>query len=177
MRRRSSDSSSGFLPVLRWQQAATETRARGGIMAKINFFVPGIPAPGGSKRGFYIKKIKRVVMAPDCARTRSWMDSVACFAKAAYSKLLLTGPLRLEIEFRILRPQGHYGTGKNAGTLKDSAPKYPIVKPDGVKLTRSTEDAMKGIVWRDDSQVVEHCIRKVYVGRDPGAEITINQIF
>jgi Holliday junction resolvase RusA-like endonuclease len=146
------------------------------MVNKIQFFVPGIPAPGGSKKGFYIPKIKRVVMAPDCKRTRSWMDSVACFAKAEYSKPLLTGPLRLEIEFRLLRPQGHYGTGSHAGTIKDSAPKYPTVKPDGVKLTRSTEDAMKGIIWRDDSQVVMHAIRKVYVDRDPGAEILITQI-
>ena len=42
---------------------------------------------------------------------------------------------------------------------------------------RSTEDALTGIIWRDDSQVVEHRIRKVYVERDPGAEININQIF
>lgn len=144
---------------------------------EIKFFVPGVPAPGGSKRGFYVKKIKRVVIAPDCQRTRSWMDSVKCFALDAYSKKpLLNGPIRLEIEFRFLRPQGHYGTGKNEEVIKKSAPQYPIVKPDSVKVTRSTEDAMKGIVWRDDSQVVEHCIRKVYVDRDPGAEITIKQI-
>ena len=85
---------------------------------KINFFVPGIPAPGGSKRGFYIKKIKRVIITSDCKRTKSWMDSVRCFAKAEYSRPLLTGPLQLEIEFRFLRPQGHYGTGRNAGVLK-----------------------------------------------------------
>lgn len=143
---------------------------------KIEFFVPGIPAPGGSKRGFYIKKLNRVVMAPDCKRTRSWMDSVAVAGKMAYSGELLTGPIRLTIVFYFLRPKGHYGTGRNANKLKDSAPKYHLVKPDSTKLLRSTEDALTGIIWRADSQVMLGPVDKFYVERDPGAQITITQI-
>jgi len=38
-----------------------------GIMneGKFRFFVPGIPRPGGSKKGFYIKKINRVVVTEE----------------------------------------------------------------------------------------------------------------
>ncbi|MFA5424935.1 MAG: RusA family crossover junction endodeoxyribonuclease [Phycisphaerae bacterium] len=144
---------------------------------KIEFFVPGAPAPGGSKKGFYVKSLNRVVMAPDSDKTKPWMATVSAFAKLHYQGPLFTGPMRVTIVFRFLRPKNHYGTGKNASILKASAPKYHTVKPDTTKLFRSTEDAMVGIIYRDDSQVMHGPSEKVYVDRDPGAQITIEEIF
>jgi Holliday junction resolvase RusA-like endonuclease len=143
---------------------------------KMEFFVPGKPAPGGSKTGFYIKSVNRVVMSPACKRTKPWMATVSAFAKLHYQGPLLIGPVRVMIIFCFLRPKNHYGTGKNASILKASAPKYHTVKPDTTKLFRSTEDAMVGIIYRDDSQVMHGPSEKVYVDRDPGAQITIEEI-
>jgi Holliday junction resolvase RusA-like endonuclease len=142
----------------------------------ITFFVAGVPAPGGSKTGIYIPNLKRVVMTPASKKTKPWMGLVAASAKEAYSGPLLTRPIWLSIEFRFCRPKGHYGTGKNAGTLKSSAPKHCLVKPDRTKCLRSTEDALVGIIFRDDSQVVSGPTTKVYVERDCGAMITIMEI-
>ena len=147
-----------------------------GAQMKIEFFVPGVPAPGGSKTGFYIPKLKRVVMTPASMKTKPWMALVSAYAKEAYSGALLTGAIELSIQFRFCRPKGHYGTGKNAGILKVSAPKHHLTKPDRTKLLRSTEDALKGVVWRDDSQVVTGPTEKVYCDRDPGAQITIEEV-
>ncbi len=83
----------------------------------------------------------------------------------------MTGPLELRITFYLPRPRGHYGTGKKAGVIKGSAPAYPAVRPDASKLTRSSEDSLKGIAWRDDSQIVVQKIRKEY--GTPGALIQI----
>ena len=33
---------------------------------------------------------------------------------------------------------------------------------DSVKLTRAVEDALTGVLWQDDSQVVFHCLTKVW---------------
>jgi Holliday junction resolvase RusA-like endonuclease len=143
------------------------------MQKEITFFVQGVAAPGGSKKGFYIKSINRVVMAPDSKKTKPWMALVSACAKEAYSGPLLTGAIELSIQFRFCRPKGHYGTGRNAGILKASAPKYHTVKPDCTKCLRSTEDAMTGIIFRDDSQVVKHHTSKVYVERDCGAMITV----
>jgi len=145
-------------------------------MAKIEFEVLGKPAPGGSKRGFYIKSLNRVVIAPANNKTKPWMATVSSFAKEAYQGTLLEGALKLSLEFHILRPKGHYGTGGQAGVLKTSAPKYSTVKPDLTKLKRSTEDALTGIIWRDDSQVAEKATSKIYVEKNPGVLVTVETL-
>ena len=93
--------------------------------------------------------------------------------RAEYDGDVLTGPLSVAFQFRFLRPQSHYGTGRNAGHVKDSAPLYPTVRPDRTKVMRSTEDALTGILWKDDSQIVAGDITKIYVERDPGVVITV----
>ena len=52
------------------------------------------------------------------------------------------------------RPKSHYGTGKNSAKLKLSAPMYHIIKPDHDNLVKFYSDAMTGIVYHDDKQVV-----------------------
>jgi len=137
------------------------------------FFVPGRPAPAGSKRMFLNRKTGKPTVVPDSKYQKPWMDSVRARAIEIFAgRPLLTGPLALYIRFIIQRSKGHYGTGRNAGTLKASAPPFPTVKPDNVKLARGTEDALTGVVWRDDSQVVLHGIEKIY-GDRLGAWIAI----
>lgn len=143
----------------------------------IEFFVPGIAATAGSKKGFYNKKLRRVMMAPASKKTEPWMNTVTFFARKVYQGPLLEGPIRLEIEFRMLRPKSHYGTGRNSLVLKrQHRSPHHYKKPDLTKLTRALEDALKGITWRDDSQVCIQDTRKVYVDRDPGAMVRISQI-
>jgi len=105
------------------------------------------------------------------------MDSVRIFAMQAYRGNLLIGPVYLCIEFVLARRKDHYGTGRNKGILKPSAPKYHLVQPDLCKLTRSTEDALTGVIWKDDSQVVTHSTTKRYNnGEKTGALISIEEL-
>lgn len=142
----------------------------------ISFFVPGTPATAGSKKGFYNKTLGRVMIVPASKKQAPWVNTVRHFGAAAYQGPLFDCPLKLTIEFRLLRPKGHYGTGRNSGVLKKSAPGHVMVKPDLTKLTRAVEDALTGIIWRDDSRVVIQETRKVYVDRDPGAMVRISQV-
>ena len=143
---------------------------------QIQFFVPGIPATAGSKTPFIYKDKKsgknRVAMSPANKRQKPWMSDVKMFAAEAYKGDPLTWPIGLYIDFYLPRPKSHYGTGKNSDKLKDSAPNRPITMPDLTKLTRALEDALKGIIWRDDSQVVSQYIEKHYSNK-PGAQVTI----
>lgn len=66
----------------------------------------------------------------------------------------LEGPIFVHMVFYMPRPKGDYGTGKNSGILKASAADYHIKKPDEDNLSKFVKDAMNGIVYRDDSQVV-----------------------
>lgn len=82
--------------------------------------------------------------------------------------------LFVQIVFRIARPGGHWGKGKNAGKLSPKAPAHPRGKPDIDKLARSTLDSLTGIVFDDDSRIVRLDLTKVYASPDDeGAHITI----
>lgn len=87
-----------------------------------------------------------------------WAGSIAkaCAEQMEKTGLNMTrsGGVWIELVFYRPRNKGHFGTGKNAAVLKDSAPAYPDVKPDIDKLARCALDALKGIVWNDDGQVV-----------------------
>ena len=139
----------------------------------ITFFVPGIPQPGGSKRGFFIPKMKRVVIVDaNEKKVKPWRQSVVDAARAVHVHPPLREPIRLCVRFVMPRPQHHFRTGKHKGELKPDAPNWHTKKPDATKLLRSLEDALTGIVWADDAQICEQMVEKVY-GDNPGADVTI----
>ena len=145
-------------------------------MSTIEFFVPGVPKPGGSKSGFPFKRkdgTLGVRMADNSKYGPAWRQTVKTFAFAAQAGAPpLEGPLYLVMTFRMPRPKGHYGSGRNAGQLKASARAYPTTKPDLTKLLRSAEDACKGILWLDDAQVGRAEIRKLYADT-PGVSVIV----
>jgi Holliday junction resolvase RusA-like endonuclease len=129
----------------------------------VTFTVPGLPQPAGSKRAFAHRTTGRIVVTDANKNARSWKTDVAGVAAAAMRGApLLEGPLELAVIFHVPRPKGHYGTGRNAGAVRAAAPTHPTVKPDVTKLLRAVEDAMTGIVWRDDAQVVVQRAEKRY---------------
>jgi len=83
-------------------------------------------------------------------------------------------PLRVDLYFYLPRPKGHYGTGRNAGKLKASAPLNHTKKPDIDNLRKLIMDSLTGIFYRDDSLVCEGLTRKVYSDR-PRIEIFIKK--
>lgn len=133
-------------------------------MASVKIMVPGLPAPGGSKRAFAHRKTGKIIVTDDSGkRGRDWRSCVADHAVVAMAgRDPLTGPLKVTFAFNLPRPRGHYGTGRNAGNVKASAPSWPTTKPDATKLVRSAEDACTGIVWRDDAQIVKQVVYKVF---------------
>lgn len=63
-------------------------------------------------------------------------------------------PVFLVMTFYMPRPKSHYGSGRNAGILKASAPKFHIVKPDEDNLSKFYKDVFTGLVYVDDARVV-----------------------
>ncbi len=114
----------------------------------IRFFVPGIARTAGSKSAYYNKATGEINLAHAGKYTKAWMDSVKWFAMQHTNRMVLwTGPVTLKLIFLQTRPKNHYGTGRNAGILKDSSPEYPVMQPDMDKLNRAIGDALTGIVW------------------------------
>ena len=136
-------------------------------MEPITITIYGKPATAGSKRGFYNAKLKRVLMVPhNPAKASSWRDAVRKACRDQYEGPMLMGAYGLHAIFHFSRPKSHYRTGKNAGLLRDSAPAFHTTKPDAGKLLRALEDALTGMLWKDDSQGVHVASEKVLIGID-----------
>lgn len=146
-------------------------------MAPIRFFVPGKPIPGGSKRGFVNPRTGGVIITEAAGQAnKEWRAMVVASCREVFKKPALEGPLELRIEFRMPRPQSHYGTGRNQGRLKPTAPTHHTTRPDSVKLTRALEDALTHILWRDDSQnVILHVVKR-YADCNPGALVEVKPL-
>lgn len=157
----------------------------------LEFFVAGTPAPGGSKNAFAIPNRRTggymtrangypIISVTDAGgkRTKDWRKVCAIVGRQAMAgRLLFAEPLRVSMHFRIARPKSHYRTGANAHLLRSDAPSLPTVKPDLTKLLRSTEDALTGIVWVDDVQIVGSYQSKRYCcdGEESGAVVRIER--
>lgn len=70
-----------------------------------------------------------------------------------YKSAALTGPLAVKVAFFLTKP-------------KSVKREYPIVKPDVDNLLKSTFDAMNGILWEDDCQIVSLEASKRYSNGD-----------
>jgi len=144
-------------------------------MPDIQIIVHGLPAAQGSKRYVGHRRgadgRERAVLIEQSKRVKPWRRQVADAAALVRPAELMDGPLVADMVFTFARPKSHYRTGRNAGLLKDTAPAAPAVAPDLSKLARSTEDALTGIIWRDDSRVVSYGrLIKLYAGDpDPDA--------
>jgi Holliday junction resolvase RusA-like endonuclease len=143
------------------------------------FEVVGVPQTAGSKTAFTNPKTGKaiVVESGDRAAKRTWRGDVRDAAQAAIAQSpddwwQYAGPVAVSFTFRRARPKGHYGSGRNAGTLKPHAPRFPTTAPDALKLARSLEDALTGVAYVDDAQIVDEMICKRYGPAGVSVEIT-----
>lgn len=158
-------------------------------MNRLTFEVVGHPQPAGSKRAFPIRRktgAMGVSVTDANPKAKPWQAAVASEAAMAMVRLhglgvgallvedraLFDGPLGMSAIFTLARPKGHFRTGRFAASLRASAPEWPVVKPDCTKLLRAVEDALTGVVWRDDAQVVEQAVSKRY-GVPEGVSVVV----
>ena len=137
------------------------------FIRSVRFMILGRAQQRGSKQamvrygrdGKPITKDGRVLtFAKDMnANSKDWMQEVrSAYHQQQGAIALMKGPIQLSVMFFFARPQSHYGSGKNEGKLKQSAPVFHSQSPDLAKLLRSLEDALSGVAWRDDKQVFRY---------------------
>ena len=135
----------------------------------IKFRVVGKPEPKGSKTSFPIKrKDGGVSVATKEANpnAKGWMDLVGAAAQNHVPETgLIDGPVKLTLEFTLLRPK----------SISEKKRPLPIVKPDIDKIERGVMDGLKGKIYTDDSRVVQKVSSKVY-GEIPGVNIVVEEV-
>jgi len=150
------------------------------------FIVWGVAQPAGSKQAFvplhpktkepYRNKNGGIVVSvvDDNPKSRKWKKHVATVAREEYGGPVFEGPIKVTMLFYRERPKSHFTAMGLLSKLGRETP-YPITKPDATKLLRGTEDALKGICWLDDAQVVKPCPEKHW-GSPARVEITVEEI-
>jgi crossover junction endodeoxyribonuclease RusA len=132
---------------------------------EISFDVLGRPSPQGSKKSIGNNRfIEASKFLP------AWRNAVKIAAEHAVTVngwAKVSGPVELEIMFYLDRPSSISATKRP----------YPIVPPDVDKLIRGVGDALTGVVYDDDSQIVRVLAWKVYAdNREPGAFIRVAEL-
>lgn len=143
----------------------------------VEFIVYGHPATAGSKDSFPIRRdgrlTGRTVVVDSDRRAQPWKAHVA-LAAVNTGTPCLCGALRLDLAFYFHRPRAHYRTGRNAHLLRDAAPAEHITRPDVLKLARAVEDALTGVLWRDDAQVCQEVLSKHYAEPDEPERVVVS---
>lgn len=135
----------------------------------IEIIVLGEPVAQGRPRFTTASGFAR---AYDPARSRHYKEYVRLEAAARAPEKPLSGPIDLEV--RIYRP-----IPKSFGKRKSEAAERglirPTTKPDTDNYLKAIKDALKGIIWQDDSQVVDIRASKFY-SEKPRVEIKIKEV-
>ena len=127
----------------------------------VSLFVPGKPAPQGSKR-----HVGRGVLVESSKEVGPWRERIAlCAHSEMAGRDLFAGPVLVSLNFILPRPK--------------SAPKRTtpaaVKRPDLDKLARACLDALTGPCFTDDSQVTEMYATKrlAEIGETAGVAITV----
>jgi Holliday junction resolvase RusA-like endonuclease len=123
----------------------------------IEFRVPGIAAPQGSKKAFKTRG-GRIALVESCARVKPYRATVALAAREVWAESATHGSVGVSIAFTFVRPKSHYNA---KGVLRAGVATHPG-KPDIDKLCRAVLDSLTGIIYADDSQVVSLVATKAY---------------
>lgn len=137
-------------------------------------FVEGKAEPKGSTRAFYVPKLGRAVITSDNPKVKAWEKAirvtwVEMMRRQGLGVHHAGGPFRLETLVVL----------KRIKSLKKRGPTPPhITRSDIDKMLRSVGDALTGVVWNDDSQIIDIRSRKRYAepGETPGAHIWVEAV-
>jgi Holliday junction resolvase RusA-like endonuclease len=85
---------------------------------------------------------------------------------------MLRGPVRVDRFYYFSYLAGHYGTGKNAGQVKVTAPIWKATRPDIDNFDKFLFDILSGLFFRDDGQIAAGVHFKQY-SEYPRTEVNI----
>lgn len=140
----------------------------------INFHVPGKPQGKGRARSYLMRNGKIGHVTPDKTRTYEGIirtqGMVAMTGQAASEN-----PIALTLTIVLPIPDSWPAWKR---TLAEAGELLPTTKPDSDNVEKAVKDALNGVVWRDDAQVVSGDKNKFYErpGLTVGVYIEVREI-
>lgn len=131
---------------------------------RCEFEVEGKPVPQGSMTASYNRKLGVAhVHHVQGAALAVWRASIREAARATGESYLSPLPIAMHMTFGMPYPKSHVELrgGRYQVKLRYFDAR-PMVMPDLDKLVRAVLDALTGVCYRDDAQVVEITASKVY---------------
>jgi len=134
----------------------------------ISFEVFGIPQTKGSTKAFMRPGMRFPVITNDNPKTKLWAAMIHYTAQQHKPLAPWIGPIGIRAVFGLPMPEAV------AKQFQKGRRTAHTTRPDADKLMRALGDALKGLFYVDDSQVVRTEYQKVYAVC-PGVAITIWQ--
>ena len=135
----------------------------------VTFNVEGTPVPKARAR-HVLHGTRLRTYTPE--KTRSYETLIKESAKQAMgSSEPLETPVSLYLYIRVPIPKSC--TKKRLEAIQNGLEK-PIKKPDASNILKSVEDGMNGVVYKDDSQIVNIHVTKVYSSQ-AGVDICVKE--
>mgnify|MGYP002477990324 CR=1 FL=1 len=127
--------------------------------------------PVGKQRARYARRGNFVqTYTPDKTRNYEALLKEAAIEAMGSSEPLET-PVSLYLYIRVPIPAS--ATKKRLQAISDGSEK-PTKKPDASNILKSVEDGMNGVVYHDDSQIINLHVSKVYSSL-PGVDICVKE--
>ena len=124
----------------------------------INFVVEGKPQGKARARTFYDKRVGKMrSITPE--QTKSYEDLIRWSYKAADGQYFSEKTLQVDIQAFYPIPQS-FNKKKVAAAI--NADIRPTTKPDCDNIIKVVLDALNGVAYDDDKQVVELVVKKQY---------------
>lgn len=137
---------------------------------KIDFFVAGTPKAQPRVKAF-VRGGHAGVYTPDSAE--SWKQEVRKEAIANAPESVMSGVVRVELDFFLPRPKAHY---KRDGSVKPNSPVWHCKKPDLDNLIKAVTDAITDTqrIWADDRLIYQISATKSYALNAVGCSVRID---
>ena len=136
----------------------------------IAFIVYGIPVAQGRPRATIAGGR---ILVYDPPASREYKRKVRLAALAHKPEQLLTGPLVLEVKVFCPIPKSF---NRKKRELALSGQLRPTSRPDLKNYIAGIEDALEGVIYRNDSQIVSYANTGKWYGDPPRCEIKIYEI-
>lgn len=121
---------------------------------KLHIWIDGMPQSKGSGIPFRNRRTHKLGVRSTNKNVKCWEEMIRLKVLQEWRSGPLVGPIKAEMTFCMTRAWGAIGLELLITELDPSAGFYHMKRPDLDKLQRAVLDALTGVVYVDDSQVV-----------------------